>query len=343
MRVLPELALVRPRVVTNDSPEPVLLHELVERRIAQRRFGRVELIGPRGSGRSTALRDLAARMSGRRELLISDGEPAPAMLDRTDDAIVLSAPRFVLSTSPLVERWTLAPWSLDDRIEYVLARHPAHVASVLRRAQTPRWCDLEGHALTWSVVLDELAGDAELSGVVEALQRVVTARLRREASADLVELECTRLACGARGEGILEELDATRATDLTAFSATRGVQLVVASLALAHGLATKATVLELDPAADMLAACAQLLPRDGARRDRLVEIWKGEFPKRARRALELLHATFGAREAFMEAPSASVACNGVRLAGIDLHGVTLERAAFARAASSARSTSRART
>src|SRR5216683_3854671 len=58
--IQPEKAAVRPRVVSSLSGETVLLEEVISDLLLREPNGRVLILGPAGSGKTTALRHLAA-------------------------------------------------------------------------------------------------------------------------------------------------------------------------------------------------------------------------------------------------------------------------------------------
>lgn len=342
MPVLPALATVRPRVTIDGDAtrDPELLVDLVETKLANHTHGLILLHGPRGSGKTTALQHLAHHFGRRRDLLLIDRlneELLPAALARrTDDALIVTSISILSFPPSPLEHWHLAPWSLDDRIEYLLARHPAHVASVIRRStRLPPWCDLSGHPATWALVLDELARDESLASATDALQRVCAHRLARDSSSDLVERECERLATRGRSTGVLADLDVARATDLASFVHTPGVQNLIAARALIRRLTGSNWEESFDEPLPtfLLDACAALLPREANLQDRLLVLARAAEAPRAARALELLHRTASAlaRDAIHSEPRARKSLrpwNGARLAGIDLHSLALDRVSF---------------
>lgn len=198
---------MRPRVLPSGDAlrEPVLLEELVADRLERGPGGHLHLIGPPGSGRTKALRHLAYRFGARGGLVLLDRTPHESELDPSRPDLVVStgsATLFVtkaggagvpsVAASPSgapstgaarCETRLLAPWSADDRLEYLLARHPAACGSVLARCKdTFAWLDLAGHAALWAACLDELAREPAVRDVVEALARVLERALDAPAS-----------------------------------------------------------------------------------------------------------------------------------------------------------------
>ena len=126
MLVEPKAAAVRPRVSRKDldSREPVLLEELVADRLDRRDYGHVRLAGPRGSGASTALRHLAHLFRERSDVVVWDGVPSDEVVEHAATRLLVYANGIEPVDRGGDDLWQLAGWSTDDRIEYLLARHP---------------------------------------------------------------------------------------------------------------------------------------------------------------------------------------------------------------------------
>ena len=165
----PLLAAVRPRVISPETGESVLLEDLFEQYLNDRLRGVVLLRGPGGCGRSTALRHLAARFADRqtsefRWALIETPqlERLPELTIATSSMAVDEQPTIVL---------TLAPWSRDEAMEYLLAISPEECGSVLSRL--PDWEWLGGSPKLCRQVLDLLIADESLLSARDALRKIV--------------------------------------------------------------------------------------------------------------------------------------------------------------------------
>lgn len=175
------------------SGEPVLLEELVADMLARGARGHLHLVGPSGSGRTTALRHLSQCFGTRDDLVLLDDVE---VLEVTPSAVLVSTgtTRF-----PHGEHWRIAPWSDDERIEYLLARHRAACGSVLARCRGAlAWLDLQGHAALWSACLDELARDTESEDLTTVFTRILERAL--DAAPDHAQLRPALLAGLWHGE-----------------------------------------------------------------------------------------------------------------------------------------------
>ncbi|MSR63012.1 MAG: hypothetical protein EXS08_11260 [Planctomycetes bacterium] len=169
-----ELALacfVRPRVIdaAGGGPEPVRIEDAIERRLERGEERVLRIEGPPGSGKSTALEYLRLYFHGREDVCVTE-------LEGADVVCVGSA--YGAARQRLARcRLELVPWSRDEWIEYLLARHREVCCSVMARLErADEVLDLKGRPLLWAAVLDELARDAELESAHEALGAAVRAR-----------------------------------------------------------------------------------------------------------------------------------------------------------------------
>ena len=79
--IVPAFAVVRPRSTRAGSPDPQPLEEMVAELADEGVHGAIPLVGPPGSGKSTALAHLAA-IFGYDDRLIFLDEPAPEGIQR---------------------------------------------------------------------------------------------------------------------------------------------------------------------------------------------------------------------------------------------------------------------
>jgi uncharacterized protein YjbI with pentapeptide repeats len=179
----PGRAPVRPRVVSPETGEAGPLEDEIGPMIQAGRRGLVAITGGPGSGKSTALRHLAAVLPpwarDRVQLLDATADDLAALeAAAVTSHLVIVAPQ---TSSPLNRRmaaYRLAPWSQDDLIEYLLAVHRESCASVMGRLKESGDRDfLEGIPELWAIVLDRMAGDESIGDVRTALERELAARI----------------------------------------------------------------------------------------------------------------------------------------------------------------------
>jgi len=122
--LMPEPAAVRPRVALAGGTAARLLDEEIGELLARGTPQNVQLVGPPGSGRSTALRHLAARFGADQRLGLRDSDGTG-----NDGSLVTVTARAAPTGRALVLQ--LLPWSDDDVLEYLLAAHRDRTAAVL--------------------------------------------------------------------------------------------------------------------------------------------------------------------------------------------------------------------
>lgn len=163
-------SLVIPRARENGAGEALPLEYLVLQHLnhsAQHHASAlvdINLYGPAGSGKSTAMTYLAQKLGAQihsqtviHETLRRSGPPF----------LAIHTSRTPMNKPIQLE---LAPWTQDDLIEYLLKNHPAHCASVMARLKN-QLDNLEGLPELWTIVLDEFAADPQLTNIPTALRR----------------------------------------------------------------------------------------------------------------------------------------------------------------------------
>ncbi len=162
--VAPQAAPVSPRAFGPESGDSLPLEDLIDPDAS----GVVAVIGGRGCGKSTALAHIAARFSG---LTVLD-EPSQQDVGTAEGPIVYAAREPLRIDHAVVLR--LAPWGQDELLEYLEARWPDRLRSVMGRILQAHDRDLPaGVPELWCAVLDAMAKDGDVSSVREAWRRGV--------------------------------------------------------------------------------------------------------------------------------------------------------------------------
>jgi uncharacterized protein YjbI with pentapeptide repeats len=154
----PQRAPVRPRVICPASGEELPLEEMVRSYLETGLGYTLHLQGDLEDTR-TALSHLASVFTGTAEVRLSQST-VPAVEIRGNGPLA-------------IVRLQLAPWSRDDWIEYLLARHPARCASVMQRLRDQDEADpLDGSPSLWQKVLDLMAAEEALGSLADAALRL---------------------------------------------------------------------------------------------------------------------------------------------------------------------------
>jgi uncharacterized protein YjbI with pentapeptide repeats len=166
----PVRALVRPRVVSPETGDVLLLADEFADWLDDIDEPALELVGGPGQGKTTALEHLAAACPTPGVLFFDEPDAALVRSTATSSRVVYTA------VEPLrlavARSLRLASWTDDEAIEYLLAARPRDCAAVIervRRASDRR--RLHGVPELWRVALDAMADDSSLAGPLSALQR----------------------------------------------------------------------------------------------------------------------------------------------------------------------------
>src|SRR5262245_48123623 len=125
--ILPQRAVVRPRIHSPLAGGSVLLEEEIAQLLQRGEPRVVALCGGSGAGKTTALRHLAAVLpAGAPVRLIDDGSPSQVPLGlalalMSQGVIVCAVAGDRCEWLPVSDTFRLAPWTGDDLIEYLLA------------------------------------------------------------------------------------------------------------------------------------------------------------------------------------------------------------------------------
>ena len=187
--ILSERAAVTPRVFWPETGDPVPIDEVFSCTEGEP-AGAIEIVGDSGSGKTTALRHLAAVRPPDKDIAWLDDAHA-------NDVVWSMAERWVIYTARLSDpsiaahRFQLAGWDEDDGIEYLLAAHPAQCRSVMAHLGAARDRAMVGQSpLLWRIVLDEMADDPSVGTVDAALRRRLLSVFPKEENARVAEEYC---------------------------------------------------------------------------------------------------------------------------------------------------------
>jgi len=178
--------IIRPRIVSPDVPGALpLLDELNEIGDTP---GVIAIIGPAGSGKTTALRFLQQQDSSSLRTYIDEPTKESLFKNFTKSQIVYAARKPIMLNRQL-KIMTLAPWNTDDCIDYLLATDRTACARVMQRLGSMDLTVLRGLPELLRLVLDALSAGED--GSLVAILR------RRFDSLNPEQLECALKWCFA--------------------------------------------------------------------------------------------------------------------------------------------------
>lgn len=176
-------SLVRPRVTSPLTGESLLLEDLLEPHLQRGDAGAICVLGGPGTGKSFALRSLAARIPKGSIVELLDGPSRERVLELCDRMLVVYTAEAPLELEHRAT-WALARWGEDEALEYVLAAHKDRCASVMKRIRAAG-DDLPATPDLWAICIDRMAEDESIAGWEAALRRHldrrVPLRFRRKA------------------------------------------------------------------------------------------------------------------------------------------------------------------
>ena len=166
----PELADVRPRVVSPDTGDPVLLDDYVRELVSRVPSAAIRITGPEGSGKTTALCHLASIFHDHATIaLLDDPETKEAISQSGYRYVVFATRRAKAAIEPTLQL-QMAKWTLDDLIEYWMRRHRDLCQVLLSRWQRlPDTALADGNAELMVLITDHLAESDRLRSVREIL------------------------------------------------------------------------------------------------------------------------------------------------------------------------------
>lgn len=169
----PDRAAVAPRVHSPLCGEALPLEDEIRRLLDEERWGPVQLVGPPGSGKTAALRHLAAVFADDPRLRLHDEQCIPTLPKKACEVAVFAHDAPVQGSL----NYRLACWDIDDFVEYLRARHPQACGSVMQRITRDDRGRFGGLPEIWRAVLDELAAHEALANAHAALIHLADRRL----------------------------------------------------------------------------------------------------------------------------------------------------------------------
>jgi uncharacterized protein YjbI with pentapeptide repeats len=291
--ITPSRAAVRPRVLSAESGETLLLEEEILRFVEAGACGAVVILGPPGSGKTTALQHLAAVLPRDDRTLFLNEPLSQHHLPVIESRLVV----YAAAAGPVLRHlatYRLAPWGDDDLIEYLLALHKGRCASVMNRLRPADRALCGGIPDLWQIVLEQLARDDMARDARAALHKYLEAH---QADPDLLVRARSACLCAlaTAGSGEPPSVEGLAkpgfAWALVRVLRHRPVQLLLAVERMVADLRGEADCdfLGLRLARDLVEAAGPAIAHDGRALERLHHLFAGP-PWREAMTASLLHA-----------------------------------------------------
>ena len=166
----PVRAAVRPRFISDATGDALPLEDSVADLFRHFHHGVVEIAGPKGFGKTHALRHLAAVLPEGLNVSFADADEA-VKSSSSDTGLVVAVEVDAPPLSNRIARFNLAPWGIDECIEYSLQQHPTFCKSVIQRLLTASDRNLlNGCPELCAITLDQMSAHSSIESVADALK-----------------------------------------------------------------------------------------------------------------------------------------------------------------------------
>jgi uncharacterized protein YjbI with pentapeptide repeats len=227
--IQPERAAVTPRVMWPETGDAVPIDEVFHRMVGKS-TGAIEIVGGYGSGKTTALRHLAAEAPEGRDIAwLDDAKPEEVKSQKRERWVVYTSTAHMATITG--SSFPLAGWGADDRIEYLLAKYPEQCQSVIVRLSAADCSGMGDGPILWRIVLDEMAEHESVDSVDGAISRRLKRALPERRQRCLAEEYCWTLLTlqDLRSEEIIRRLKKRCSQDTLCLLHVPRVQLLLAT------------------------------------------------------------------------------------------------------------------
>lgn len=337
-RIGPVKAPVAPRVRILGQTATLPLEERIRGLLDRQPSGLVNVIGPAGSGKTTALRHLAAAFGTDPRLRLADDVTVQHLPAVSDGCLTLAASIHAINPRQYLT-FELTPWSDEDLASYLLATHPGRCRPVIGRVLAdPERSLLCGSPELCRLALDEMAADDSLADLRSAILAYIERELGDPTDFEAAEEFALSVIChGSKFEGkTIRRLDQKRSrllrhpTVRDALGTRRLVKRIERRTA-GNFLCVRLPI-------DLVRRTAALAVKSPSALTALVEMTSAEDPRVQASAVSLLHWTgtgwlpqSGQVPNMDRAWLSGVQWDGIHLAGAQLSGADLSGASLANA------------
>ena len=204
----PQRAAVVPRAHRRGKLSSLPIERLTAPYLEQGAHGILRIIAPPGGGKTTALGHLRAALPAKCSIRLFDAnQEAMAEQAAKSELVILAAEEFDPAMDAL-DSFELCPWTTDDCLEYLAARHRTRLAEVMKRiCQDSSLAMLKGSPELLTFAMDRMAADSSLTSAMEVLRQVIaTLNISESIRESLMILCCDRLGIRASELLLPEEI-----------------------------------------------------------------------------------------------------------------------------------------